>query len=54
MMGKNCKPHKECTTKYEMKCEATPGYDAPSYGYVQEHCDYKPVEECKNVSQILS
>lgn len=37
-----------------MKCEATPGYDAPSYGYVQEHCDYKPVEECKNVSQILS
>ena len=26
----------------------------PDYGYVQEHCDYQPVEECKMVVRTVS
>ena len=26
----------------------------PDYGYVQEHCDYQPVEECKMIVRSVS
>jgi len=48
----HCSPKNECTTKYEMKCKKIPGYDPPPhYGYIQENCDYTPVEVCKNVER---
>lgn len=67
----HCNPKEECTTKYEMKCEALPesgtfvisslenqkkiyfssDRDPLHYGYIQEHCDYKPVAECKMQSR---
>ena len=50
----HCNPKKECTTKYEMKCEALPDGELLHYGYIQDHCDYKPVEVCKMVTTIYS
>ena len=26
------------------------GYEQPEYGYVKEHCDYEPKEECRDVN----
>ena len=34
-----------------MQCvESGDSFEQPTYGYVKEHCDYTPKEECQTVS----
>ena len=50
----HCEDKEECTTKYVMQCTPTGLFEEPTpLGYVKEHCDYQPKEECQTVSYMM-
>ena len=37
-----------------MQCTQSDSFEEPTYGYVKEHCDYQPKEECQTVSYFCT